>query len=130
MRLQDLPPSTPLISAAEKGALQAALHHFLVQGQPKDMIDLRFMYFGSYEIIEGAPWSGRIVYPWPHVAGAEFPPLMSAECLADEMLSLSNSPEARYPKHVNESGARKGWEIRATCVKDIRAVIIYAAWVQ
>lgn len=127
MRLQDVPSSIPLIATADKDELQAVLSRFLFNGQSLDKTDFRAAYFGSYEVVEDAPWSGRILYPWPHVRGAEFPPLMSAECVADDIDALS--ADARYPQQPPNSSARKGWELRTTCINNIPALIVYPAWI-
>jgi hypothetical protein len=125
MRLQDVPPSTVLAATADKTNLRATLDSFLASASK----DAPTQYFRSFEPIEGAPWSGRIVYLEPQERGVKLPSPTDASGLAEDIYLLTQ--EARYPRlRIGDYQSKKGWEIRETYVQGTKALILYPAWVQ
>lgn len=118
MKLAEVPHSKVVLTARNPNEIAAALAGILGSNE---------LHFFGYDIIEGAPCSGRIIFSTPGQQGVPFPQAMVAAEVAQEIFGYTKQARYADPEH---SGMQKGWEVRATRVRNNPAAIVFAAWCQ
>ncbi len=121
MHLQDLPASRPVAVAHDENLVASAL-----------CLIFKDRRISHYDIIQGAPCSGRIFYTRATDTSAPLPDSSPNEVAKDLMKLCS---EARFPTRSHEEQGdlfrpQKGWEIRESVVGNLPVAIAFATYVK
>ncbi|TSC68460.1 MAG: hypothetical protein G01um101456_641 [Parcubacteria group bacterium Gr01-1014_56] len=110
MQLESIPASTQLKITRVVSELASALSKILGDSEPGNLPRL----FHSYDIIDGAPFSGRLLFTEVVEKGVKLPYPLNAGEMATAIW-----------KYTSEAGYVREWEIRSTCIAGRPVAIVF-----
>lgn len=112
MRLESVPKSTLIAEVASLEGLESALD-VILSVSPGVYPPRRFY---SYDIVEGAPFSGRVLFTGRINGKVQLPVPMYATSMAKEIL-----------KYNRDAGYIPKWEVRLAFIDREPAALVYCA---